>query len=153
MRKPTLKSNSFFRSSAESVIRQQGLFSLTNGRHRLYNEDHESQWTGLPYLYREEFLDARDSDKERMIKSVQRALDTAAAQAAVIADCESKTSDGVTACGLSYYDRRLARITASARKEYAVGIVDATRWAEPLARSLKTGLDSAESPREILPST
>src|SRR5690606_36406190 len=51
--------------------------------------------------------------------------------------------DRVRACGLYYYHRTAGKVVASMRKEFRVGITDATRWSEVMVAGLHSGLVAA----------
>lgn len=109
----------------------------------------------IPSLPRSELTAAlpgvtrKDGESGRgVIKSLQRALDTLAVDAAIVVDCEPSGQSAVNGCGLYYYDRAEGRITATARKDFRAGVNEAGRWAPTLVATLKRGMESVRSERE-----
>lgn len=109
--------------------------------------------SSVPSISRGEFLKAhpmasggskRQSRKKNgLAPSLQELLDTLAIQGAVVVDCVPSGKDRVRACGLYYYDRAAGRVVAAMRKDFRVGITDATRWSDVMVAGLHSGLVAA----------
>ena len=104
----------------------------------------------IPAISRAEFLKAHpqaSNPSKRtkpanngISKSLQELLDTLAAEGAVVVDCVPQGGDRVKACGIYFYDRAAGRVVASMRKDFKVGITDATRWSSVMVSGLHSGL-------------
>jgi hypothetical protein len=109
--------------------------------------------TSVPSISRSEFLKAhpmaagntkkKGRKKGGLAPSLQELLDTLAVQGAVVVDCVPSGRDRVRACGLYYYDRSAGRVVAAMRKDFRVGITDATRWSDVMVAGLHSGLVAA----------
>jgi hypothetical protein len=107
----------------------------------------------IPAFDRKDFLKANGNkpskkSKRRVIRPVQKMLDTLALDGAVIVDCAPAGTAAVKNCGLYYYDRSLGRVLAATSKEFRVGVADASRWAPSLLSNLSQGLTAYESQLE-----
>jgi len=102
-----------------------------------------------------------------LIIALQAALDTNALDAAIIVDCSalnpSKISPSLSvpkkikangpppllqSCGLYFYDRQTAKVTAQSRKQFRAAIKDARNWAPPLVSRLSHGMENAKTQAE-----
>ncbi len=93
-------------------------------------------------------FDRKQFRKKKIIKPVQKMLDTLALDGAVIVHCVPMGTAAVKNCGLYYYDRSLGRILAATKKDFRVGIADASRWAPSLLSNLSQGLTAYETSLE-----
>jgi hypothetical protein len=106
--------------------------------------------SSIPAISRAEFLNAhpqasnpaktKKPANKGVSKSLQELLDTLAAEGAVVVDCVPQGGDRVKACGIYFYDRAAGRVVASMRKDFKVGITDATRWSGVMVSGLHSGL-------------
>jgi hypothetical protein len=111
-------------------------------RQKLATKSELSSLGTIPAFDRKEFR------KKKVIKPVQKMLDTLALDGAVIVHCLPAGTATVKNCGLYYYDRALGRVLAGTKKDFRVGIADASRWAPSLLSSLSQGLTAYESSLE-----
>lgn len=93
-------------------------------------------------------FDRKQFRKKKVIRPVQKMLDTLALDGAVIVHCAPAGTAAVKNCGLYYYDRSLGRILAATKKDFRVGVADASRWAPSLVANLSQGLTAYESSLE-----
>jgi len=106
--------------------------------------------SSIPSIKRAEFLKAHPqasgASKAKLpankgvSRSLQELLDTLAAEGAVVVDCVPQGGNRVKACGIYFYDRAAGRVVASMRKDFKVGITDATRWSGVMVSGLHSGL-------------
>lgn len=93
-------------------------------------------------------FDRKQFKKKKVIRPVQKMLDTLALDGAVIVHCAPAGTAQVRGCGLYYYDRSLGRVLAATSKNFRVGVADASRWAPNLLSNLSQGLTAYETSLE-----
>jgi hypothetical protein len=82
------------------------------------------------------------------VADLQRIADNLRTRAVIVADCATKKSSMLKGCGLYYYDRVAARVTASSIKTFSSGASDATLWASPMVSTLEEGIARAQREKD-----
>lgn len=95
----------------------------------------------LPTLHIAE-LESNLEPTQHLLPQVQKLVDTLAIKGAIITHCQMPSEDQTDGCALYYYDRKSARITAAAKKHFAVPLQDVSHWPPLLIKTLASGLDA-----------